>query len=350
MLSSLRIRIGLASALGVLAAASSGCSYVTTQHKLDMQPFAENTITAIGEMRKVEAPPVWIRLRPYFLHPAVIEAREHARPLFVLMRAVNAYSLQIVSLNDSRLPEAQKSRELAKFLQGASQSALLKDEDTAQISLTDERRAAILKDIEKREKFMDALQAAEPIVNAVTNRGLELADQLDQAIGRAANAVEAEVQGTYKAMLANRTALLSLQDRTMRNLALAEGIAFGDEAAPEEVRKEVPLLADYAPAGKKPTLKDQQAMVASLAGQALRIKAALEQIEPQYQAYRESVFELDSLRAKTTENSKLARSVLMLWSRSHKNLARGVEVPPMFDLAKIVMSGASTAAKGILPF
>ena len=40
----------------------------------------------------------------------------------------------------------------------------------------------------------------------------------------------------------------------------------------------------------------------------------------------------------------------MLWARSHKSLARGVEVPPMFDLAKIVMNSAGTAAKGILPF
>ena len=40
----------------------------------------------------------------------------------------------------------------------------------------------------------------------------------------------------------------------------------------------------------------------------------------------------------------------MVWSRSHKNLARGVEVPPMFDLAKIITNSTMTAAKGILPF
>jgi hypothetical protein len=136
----------------------------------------------------------------------------------------------------------------------------------------------------------------------------------------------------------------------MRNLALGEGIAFGDDAAPDEIRKAVPVLAEYVPAGKKPTPKEQQAVVATLSAQALRIKAALEQIEPEYQAYRESVLELDNLRAKTTENAKLARSVMMIWARSHKNLARGVEVPAMFDLAKIVMSAAGTASKGLLPF
>jgi hypothetical protein len=350
MSSTLTPRLRLASTLAVLAAAASGCSYVTSSKRVDMQPFAENTVTAIGELRRIEAPPVWIRLRPYFSHPSVLEARATAKPLLNLVRAVNAYSLQVVSLNESRISDLNKSRELARFLEGASRTALLKDEDTAQIALTAERQAAILKEIEKKETYLDALQAAEPIVNAVLARGLDLSDAVDAAIVRSVNAIEGEVQKQYGPMLANRGALLALQVRTVKNLALAEAIAFGDEAAPEEVRKAVPMLAEYAPAGKRPSTKDQQAMVASLSAQALRIKAALDQVEPEYQAYRESVLELDNLRAKTSENAKLARSVLMIWARSHKNLARGVEVPPMFDLAKIVMGTAGTAAKGVLPF
>ena len=83
-------------------------------------------------------------------------------------------------------------------------------------------------------------------------------------------------------------------------------------------------------------------------------KTSLDQIDPQYQAYRESIFELDTLRAGKVENAKLARSVLLIWSRSHKNLARGVEVPPMFDLAGIISASAkgaaSTVTRGVVPF
>jgi hypothetical protein len=333
-----------------LAAASSGCSVFTTTKKLDMQPFAENTVTAIGEMRKIDAPPVWIRLRPYFNHPAVLEAREAAKPLKNLVRGVNAYSLQLVALNESRTSDPNKCRELAKFLHSASQQALLNEADSAEIALTPERRDVILNDIGSKEKYMDALMAAEPIVNAVMSRGLDLSDNVDAALTRAIAALEAEIQGQYKAMLANRAALLMLQERTILAQTWGEVLAFGDEGAAEQLRKTVPVVASYLPAGKKPDEKEQRAVVAALAAQAARIKTALDQIDPEYQAYRESVLELDQLRAKTTENAKLARAVLLLWSRSHKNLARGVEVPPMFDLAKIVMSTAGTAAKGILPF
>jgi hypothetical protein len=336
-------------ALALLAASASGCSYFMSSKKLDMQPFAENTVTAIGEMRRVEAPPVWIRLRPYFTHPSVLEARKSAKPLLDLVRGVNAYSLQVVSLNEARISDEAKVRELVKFLHGASQQALLEQADEAEIALTKERREEVLKEIGKKETYMGALMAAEPIVNAVLTRGLDLADIVDQAIMRSVNAIEGEVQAQYGPMLANRAALLSLQERTLQAEAWAEGLAIGDEAGAEALRKAVPILASYVPPGRKPSAEDQATMVTALSARALRIKAALEQIEPQYQAYRESVLELDQLRAKTTENAKLARSVLMLWARSHKNLARGVEVPPMFDLAKIVMSSASSAAKTVVP-
>jgi hypothetical protein len=343
-------RSRLAAAVALLAVGASGCSYVTTTKKLDMQPFAENTVTAIGEMRRIETPPIWVRLRPYFGHPTLVEARKTAKPLLDLVRGVNAYSLQVVALNESRISERNKVRELARFLHGASQQALLDQADVAEIALTPERREALLKEIEGKETFMGALLAAEPIVSAVLARGLDLADDLDRSIVVAATALEVEVQGQYGKLLANRASLIALQEKTMKASARAESLGFGNDAAADDLRASVPVLVEYLPAGRRPTPKDQQAMVAALSAQALRIKVALDEIDPQYQAYRESILELDTLRARATDNAKLARSVLMIWSRSHKNLARGVEVPPMFDLAKIVMSTATTAAKGFLPF
>jgi hypothetical protein len=345
----LSARVRLAATFAVLATAASGCSYFTKTKKLDMQPFAENTVTAIGEMRKIESPPIWIRLRPHSRHPSLAETRRSRNALVDLVRAVNAYSLQVVSLNDSRISDRNKARELARFLRGASQKALLEEADDAEIALTPARLEEILKAIDGKERYQDALLAAEPIVNAVLARGLDLANALDGAILDAARAIEADVQAENREMLANRAALVAVQESTMQALAWAESIAYGDDAAADELRKNVPVLAEHLPAGRKPGMKDQQAMVAVLGAQALRVKAALDQMDPQYQAYRESIVELDTLRAKAVENSKLARTVLILWSRSHKSLARGVEVPPMFDLGKVVMSNVSAATKGIVP-
>jgi hypothetical protein len=277
----------------------------------------------------------------------VLEARQTAKPLLELVRGVNLYSLQLVSLNEARASERTKVRELAKFLHDASQQALLDEADEAEIALTPGRREEVLKNIGSKEKYIEALQAAEPIVNAVLSRGLDLADQVDVAIVRSVGALEAEVQAQYRPMLANRAAMLGLQERALQAIVWAESLTFGDGAAADKLRSAVPVLAEYLPAGRRPNAKEQAAIIAALTAQADRVKGALDQMEPEYQAYRESVLELDQLRAKTTENAKLARSVLMIWARSHKNLARGVEVPPMFDLAKIVNDNAMSAAASV---
>jgi len=337
-----------------LACASAGCSSVRATRRLDMQPFAENTVTAIGEMRKLEAPPIWIRLRPYYFHPAMVESRAITKPLIELVRGVNSYSLQVVSLNESRISEKAKVHELVRYLRGASQLALLEEADSAEVRLTSERREQIFKDIEKRETLMDALLAAEPIVNAVVARGFELSDAVDSSIMSSSAIIEAEVQAEAHDMLENRADLVKLQERITRAQVWAQRLQFGDDAAAAELRDTVPALAELLPAERKPGRKEHQAVLEDLVGQASRVKMALDQIDPQYQAYRESILELDKLRAGRAENAKLARSVLMVWSRSHKNLARGVEVPPMFDLAGIISSSAKTATstvtKGIVPF
>jgi hypothetical protein len=347
-------RLLLTATLLSFLAGSSGCSTVRGSRKLDMQPFAENTVTAIGEMRKLETPPIWIRLRPYFSHPSIVETRAITKPLVELVRGVNAYSLQVVSLNESRIAEPNKVRELVRYLRGASQLALLQEADSAEVRLTPERLEQILKDIEKRETLMDALQAADPIVNAVLARGFELSDAVDVSIMRSSAAIEAEVHVQYRDVLEDRANLVRLQEQTARALVVAQRLASGDEAAAAELRSMRPPLAELIPEGRKPGRKEHQAVVEDLATQAAQIKLALDQIDPQYQAYRESILELDTLRAGKVENAKLARSVLLIWSRSHKNLARGVEVPPMFDLAGIISASAkgaaSTVTRGVVPF
>jgi hypothetical protein len=56
------------------------------------------------------------------------------------------------------------------------------------------------------------------------------------------------------------------------------------------------------------------------------------------------------MRNQVTERTRMERSMLMVWARSPRNLGRGVEVPPAFDLAKIVVAGANKAVGIVSPF
>jgi hypothetical protein len=201
-----------------------------------------------------------------------------------------------------------------------------------------------------QETFLGALGQAEPIVAAVQARGLSLSDRVSAAIGKAAGTLEGLVQAQYGAMVANRDALVALQERVMKDLTLAERATLGDQEALDGLKRDAPVAQELLKGDKKPSTKELQPVVDALTAQLHRIQVALEQIKPEYDAYRESLTELDAMRNQVTERARLERSILMVWARSHRNLGRGVEVPAAFDLAKIVVAGASKAAGMVVPF
>jgi len=318
-----------------------------------MQPFAENTVTSIGELRRLERPPTWLRLRAYYNHPAIQEVREEYKPMRQLLTSVNTYSIQIVALNDARTSDARKIRELVRYLRETSPLVMQQgkgDEEDDELLLTQAKLEEVLKGMSKQETFLAALGAAEPIVAAVQTRGLALSDKVSAVVNKAASTLEGLVQSQYAAMVANRDGLVALQERVTKAQTLAERASLGDQAALDELRRDVPVAQELLKADKRPTSKELQPVLEALTAQLVRIDKALDQIKPEYDAYRESLAELDALRNQVTERTRMERSMIMVWARSHRNLGRGVEVPAAFDLAKIVVAGANKAVGLVSPF
>jgi hypothetical protein len=340
-----------AAALLLLALTSTGCSYFTATKKLDMQPFAENTVTSIGELRRLDRPPSFVRLRAYFSHPAIEDVRREYQPMRQLLQAVNAYSVQLVSLNDARTSDARKIRELVRYVREVSPIALQQAgaEEDDELLLTTARLEEVLKGMSRQETFLGALAASEPLVAAVQTKGLGLSDRVSAAIAKASFALEGLVQKDFADMVSNRAALVALQERVTRAQTLAERVSLGDQAALDELRRDLPVAQELLKGDRRPTSKELQPVLEALVAQLHRIQVALEQIKPEYDAYRESLAELDAMRNQVTERSRLERSMLMVWARSHRNLGRGVEVPAAFDLAKILAAGANKAVGIVVP-
>ena len=319
-----------------------------------MQPFAENTVTAIGELRRLERPPTWLRLRKYQGHAAVDQAGREYEPFLQLLHVVSTYSLQLVALNDAKASDARKIRELVRYLRENSPHYLSapggKGAEDEELLLTPTRFEESIEEVSRQKTFLDALGAVDPIVAAVQARGLALSDRVTSAIADAAGTLEGLVLQEYGAMVANREALVALQTRLHRAQALAEQAILGDAAALEALRRDVPMVNELLRPDRRPTVRELQPVVEALAVQLHRVQISLEQVRPEYDAYRESLAELDAMRNHYTERARVERSILLVWARSHRNLGRGVEVPPAFDLARIVTSSASKVTGAVLPF
>jgi hypothetical protein len=333
---------------GLAAALMGGCSAFQGSKKVDVAPFSENTVGMLGEMQKFNRPVQWIYLRKYQDLPSVDAARQEILPIRDLMRGVGLYSTQVVSLYDSPLSESRKISELARYLNDYLRPALA-EADTSRTRFSAADLDAVVSKIRASKTFLEALSAAQPLVNATVSRGNALFEVMDDLVVRAAADINGRVETEFAPLKASVAELDAMHVSSVHSYALLERFRRGDSSALDSLRALDPAAASHLPAGKSPAAKDLDETQRYLIDRTGTIKSLREQLEPEFSNYRESIAELDQLRAQTDDRAKLGRMTLMLWARSHRNLAAGISVKPMIDVMGMVKSTAATGAKGILP-
>ncbi len=343
-----KTRLPLAAALGAAALAASGCSHFRESRKVDMTPFADNTITTIVEVQRLQKPVSWVQLRRYRTAPSVVKTQQDVAPIRQLMRNIAFYSAQLVSLNDAAISETKKAKELARYMREVVKPAM-EDSDAEEwgVKVPDVERVSA--DIQKQETFLAAIGAAEPLVNATLQYGLKLFDRLDGDIAAASAEVDRELDAQYASMGTNYLAVYDAQQRTIRAFSLLYQYRLGQQVL-DELRTAVPGGKDLLPPPKAPSAKELQATEDLLAAQMVRLKDARAQLDPDLASFREAKAELDALRSNTMEMARVGRVTLILWARSHRNLGHGIAVPPAIDVGGMLMGAANKAAKSVLPF
>ena len=77
------------------------------------------------------------------------------------------------------------------------------------------------------------------------------------------------------------------------------------------------------------------------------MKEVRAQLEPQFAQYKEHERELETLRLQTEEMLRLGRLTIAVWTRSHRNLAAGIPIPPAIDIVEL-LQGAAKLGKQVL--
>jgi len=336
------------SMLSAVAAASllGGCAAFQGSRKIDVSPFSENTVGMLGEMQKFNRPVNWLYLRKYQFLPSVNAVREGLKPLRDLLRGIGLYSTQVVALYDSPLAEDRKISELARYMDDYIRPSLARA-DTEEIGFSTTDLDAVTKSIRSSKTFLAALGTAQPLVNAAVSRGNVLFDNVEQGAQVAAADINARVEEEFAPLNRNVAQLESLHLASVHGYTLIERYRDGEAGALDSLRDQDPAVAAFLPA--KPGPKDLDAAEGFAISRSNNLQALRSQLDAQAEAYRSSLNELEDLRNQTDERSKLGRMTLLLWGRSHRNLAAGISVKPMIDVMGIMKSTASTATKGLVP-
>jgi hypothetical protein len=330
-----------------LAPLLAGCASFRASRRLDVAPFAENTVGMIGEVQRATKPVIWTYLKKYEGLPSVQNERLAAVPARSLMRGVALYSTQIVSVYESDLSDARKSQELATYLDLAVRERLRINPE-AQVFLTQGALDSAVARVRAATSFHAAIGAAQPVVSAALAYGNALFDTLDVQIDQAGSDIDARIEKEYAPLKEQLAVLTDLQLRGTRAYGLLQQYRYGNDAALDTLRSIDPQSAE-ALAAKRPN-------AGALDATEKRILAGIEtttqlrtHLNEDFDQYKAEQRELDELRIQAREASRLGRITLILWARSHHNLAIGVRVPAAIDVMGMVQSAAGKATSVAVP-
>jgi hypothetical protein len=325
-----------------LVAVAPGCSTFKATKGIDVAPFAQNTVGMVGEVQRAAKPLVWVQLKKYEALPSVVDVRQAFLPTRSLMRGIALYSTQVVSIYSSPISDSRKAAELSRYMQETVRPALA-TRDTAWQFLTQAELDGAIRDMRSAKTFLSALGAAQPVVSAALAFGNTTFDDVGLKIDAAASDIARRIETEFAPLKQQIADLEDLSRRGVRSFTLLARYRLGESAALDTLRSADPEMAEMLPAGKRPGAAALDAAEERLQRRLDSIQTLRTRLDSDFAVYRSEQIELDELRTQAAENVRLGRITLILWARSHQNLAAGITVPAAIDVMSMMRGAASKA-------
>jgi hypothetical protein len=268
--------------------------------------------------------------------PETARYKESLGKLQGLVRGIVAYSLQAVTVAESGLPADEKARELAGFLDRLIDH--MSSGADVSTSLSEESVRAIIEDVRAQESLVDALRAAQPLVDEAGAATLAIIDELTDSGAAAEAEIADKIQERHGPMMRYASIFKRQQAEVLEGLTLVDGYWRGDELALEPLREKSPRFMAGTPPVDRMTADDVRAVEQRLFGRMEELDRSRQSMASDLDVYFEQMRELDRLSQSSTAALRTARVAVHLWVKTHRKLSMGITKPATFDLFQITES------------
>jgi hypothetical protein len=326
----------------------TGCSVFQSSRKIDMTPFSENAGVLFGEATKISRPFQWKHLKPYITIPEFANLINRAGPLLEALRGVVYYSNQVVAINNSKLKDREKNRQLARYLYDAMEKSIANQKiDSLQLDEMGARK--VLDNIRNADTYLEAITAAGPVVNSVVLAILKRLDEIQAMIDPILLGFDREIEQDYGATRFNYKRLINLQEQMMLSITRLYRARIGDRAELDTLVQENASLTEYLPSTENVSPAQLDSAETHLLKQLHQIDIMLNQLDDAKAEYVAKQDELIAWRIQVDQKIMIARTAMTIWAQSHRNLGAGIPVPPLFDVGGFATGLIGTAANTVIP-
>lgn len=325
----------------ILIFISTGCSVFQSKQRLDITPFANSMIAVAGEIQ-------YSLFQARTIHITSIKPGAELKRFVVyrtklrdIIKSTISYSIEIVTLSESNATGKEKCSALADYIDGVRRPVLAHPQ--MELNISPDRIDEIIADIRKQEKLLDGLAAAQPIIDEVAIITGDLSDILKEYLDLAAYEMNEQWKNKYSEILWAENELRDGQVAALKALYHLKNYRIGKSETADSVFIYDPQLTEIVKDQNKISKTDIMELEKRLIYKLSGLNEMRKEFKDDINMYYKGMNELELVKGTYNVALRDARNAIILWSRAHSALSKGVTDPAEIDILGLMMKAASVA-------
>ena len=320
----------------------NGCGMFTSTQRLDISPFANSMIAVAGEIQYSLLQNRTVKLSSLTPGPEYMQFALYRTKMRDIIKATISYSIEIVTLSESKASGKEKCQALADYLEGVKRPVL--DYPEIELNLTPEQMEEIIIDVRKQEELLDAIAAAQPIIDAVAISTGELGDLLKQYLDSANLEINGQWEDKYREVLWADNEIKDGQIRAIKALYYLKQYRTNNIPSADSVFLVDPQLVEVVEDKDNVSRTDIIELEKRLLYKLTSLNDMRKEFEYDINMYYSGLNELEAVKATYNVALRDARNAIILWSRAHNSLGKGVTDPAEINILGLMLNAAKAAA------
>ena len=319
----------------VLATAFSGCAATTAKFKGSTKAnvgfFADQTMTMMSQADFAFTRDELVYTREFVNPDGEVEKRVLALQdeISDLFKKIIIYSFDLVVIYETHDTDAERIAAYADSLKKPEEELLRK------LGLPRETWDRVTTQVRAQKKFIEAVQAAQPIINAAGWRINTAIDEMIKALDQVAANMDRAIEEEFAGILRYQEILEREKYAVLEALELVYRAYAGERGAYNSLRRHPAIRKKSLVPKGKPSDKTLGTIADHLMNRLEALARIGEEIEPDWQAYRAAHEELDRIHQKIVRSANTARVLTIVWVHGHYEMARGKKAPAeWFDVER----------------
>lgn len=325
----------------VLLAVLSACSYVKSQKRLDFKPFAEYTITLAADIEYGLSKSKVHYLREFHNDPDAVRHQHMWDGVRMILKGVVAYSVEVTTLGNSTLSGPDRCERFATFLDDLVRPVIQKYPLALRFTQAD--LDSTLANIRAQEELLGALNQAQPLIDELARVSDEVFDRVGDDLDALVDHFVTKIDSMNADFIHYHNLVRAWQSDIFANLVMLGEYRRGDPTALGRLLENDPQLRELINSDDKLDIDEIQAIEERLLLKARTAREFKEQLAPDLELYRLQQGELADLYNNARRQLAKARITVVVWSRSHRNLAQGIVDPAKVNIFDLTKKAVNTA-------